>query len=104
MCGPRGSEFQRRTGQRVQTYNINNVNRPQRMSINNNTVNVYRPQVTNSPRGANARPERFVEANPRANNMANANEVRGGRENGFRNGEMRGREAGPGPRPPGRIG
>jgi hypothetical protein len=74
IAGPRIADIQRATRSRVQVYNINNVNRPGRGYLNNNTFNIYRPQVR---RVTDARPSRVVNANAYRN--ANPNYRIGGR-------------------------
>ncbi len=56
--GPRRDEIQRYVNRPVRVYNINNVNRPTDVRVNNNTVNIYRPSVRPS---GNARPARVID-------------------------------------------
>jgi hypothetical protein len=57
--GPKLDEIQRYSHRPVKVYNINNVNRPSRITVNNNNINIYRPAVRQN---ANARPARVVDA------------------------------------------
>lgn len=45
ITGPRANEIQHVTNQRVNVYNINNGARPGATTIQNNTVNIYRPSI-----------------------------------------------------------
>jgi len=56
--GPRREEIQRYSGRPVRVYNINNINRPSRITVNNNNINIYRPAVRQN---TNARPTRVVD-------------------------------------------
>jgi hypothetical protein len=58
ITGPRRDEIQRYTKRPVRVYNINNVNRPSRITVNNNNINIYRPAVRQN---TNARPARVVD-------------------------------------------
>ena len=60
ITGPRREEIQRYTNRPVQVYNINNANRPSRITVNKNTINIYRPAVRLK---TNARPARVVDGN-----------------------------------------
>lgn len=55
---PGREDIQRNSGRPVRVYNINNVNRPSRITVNNNNINIYRPGVRTN---ANARPTRVVD-------------------------------------------
>jgi hypothetical protein len=57
-AGPRREEIQRYSHRPVRVYNINNVNRPSRITVNNNNINIYRPAVRQN---TNARPARVVD-------------------------------------------
>jgi hypothetical protein len=59
-AGPRREEIQRYSHRPVRVYNINNVNRPSRITVNNNNINIYRPAVRQN---TNARPARVVDGN-----------------------------------------
>lgn len=59
ITGPRRDEIQRYTKRPVRVYNINNVSRPSRITVNNNNINIYRPAVRQN---TNARPARVVDA------------------------------------------
>jgi len=69
VSGPAVRDMQRYTRNRVNVYNINNVNRPGASHIRNNTVNIYRPAVRHDD---HARPQRVIDA--RAYRNANPNE------------------------------
>jgi hypothetical protein len=56
--GPRSEDIQRYTHRPVRVYDINNVNRPSRITVNNNNINIYRPAVRQN---TNARPARVVD-------------------------------------------
>ncbi|MFD0794507.1 DUF6600 domain-containing protein [Mucilaginibacter litoreus] len=56
--GPRREEIQRYTSRPVRIYNINNVNRPARVTVNNNNINIYRPTVRHNE---DARPRRVID-------------------------------------------
>jgi hypothetical protein len=58
ITGPRRDEIQRYTKRPVRVYNINNVSRPSRITVNNNNINIYRPAVRPN---TNARPARVVD-------------------------------------------
>ncbi len=58
ITGPRRDEIQRYTKRPVRVYNINNVNRPSRITVNKNNINIYRPAVRQN---TNARPARVVD-------------------------------------------
>ncbi|MBK0377968.1 DUF6600 domain-containing protein [Mucilaginibacter segetis] len=60
IAGPNRSEIQRYVKRPVRVYQINNVNRAASNTINNNTINIYRPGVKKQP---DARPARLVDAN-----------------------------------------
>lgn len=65
VSGPRSDEYQRRTGQRPNTYKINNVNQPGRTTVrNSNTINMYRPSVQNAH--SNERPAQATVARQNA--------------------------------------
>ncbi|MCO5937329.1 hypothetical protein NAF17_17415 [Mucilaginibacter sp. RB4R14] len=55
---PRREDIQRYSNRPVRVYNITNVSRPSRTTINNNNINVYRPGVRDN---TNARPARVVD-------------------------------------------
>lgn len=59
VFGPRPRDIERYTGKKVTVYNINNSRRPGSVRVQNNTVNIYRPNVQRSPE---ARPTRVVDA------------------------------------------
>jgi DNA segregation ATPase FtsK/SpoIIIE-like protein len=59
-AGPRAAEIQRYTNRRPPVYAINNSNRPGAITVQNRSVNMFRPSVR---RTADARPERVVDAN-----------------------------------------
>ena len=61
VVGPRRDEYQRRTGQRVQMYDVRNDNKPGRSSIRGNSVNLYRPTVREE-RNAKYRPSNAIRA------------------------------------------
>lgn len=82
VTGPSRREVQRVTRSSVPVYQVNNSPRPGRSSVNNRTLNMYRPEIDNS-RSANAqaRPSRALsteEYNSRASTSsrryANENE------------------------------
>jgi hypothetical protein len=58
ITGPRRDEIQRYTKRPVRVYNITNVNRPSRITVNKNNINIYRPAVREN---TNARPSRVVD-------------------------------------------
>jgi DNA segregation ATPase FtsK/SpoIIIE-like protein len=58
ITGPHRDEIQRYTKRPVRVYNINNVSRPSRITVNNNNINIYRPAVRQN---TNARPARVVD-------------------------------------------
>ena len=60
ISGPRREDIQRYTHRPVQVYNINNVNRPSRITVNNNYINIYRPAVKHF---SDARPARVIDGN-----------------------------------------
>ncbi|QHS55421.1 hypothetical protein GWR56_07665 [Mucilaginibacter sp. 14171R-50] len=78
-AGPRREEIQRYSHRPVRVYNINNVSRPSRITVSNNTINLYRPTVKHN---TNARPARVVDGaaykqqNP-AHRIANTDNRRG---------------------------
>ena len=43
--GPRPEEVERYSGQKVQRMQINNVRKPEQTRVNNNQVNIYRPNI-----------------------------------------------------------
>ncbi|MDP9047125.1 MAG: hypothetical protein M3N14_03250, partial [Bacteroidota bacterium] len=57
IAGPRPQEVREATHQNVRVYSVNNVSRPGNPTINNNSLNIYRPAVQRSP---DARPERSI--------------------------------------------
>jgi hypothetical protein len=57
IAGPRPQEIRQATHQNVRVYNVNNVSKPGNPTINNNSLNIYRPAVQRTP---NAHPERVV--------------------------------------------
>lgn len=61
--GPSRREIQRVTGSNVPVYQVNNASRPGRAIVQNNNVNIYRPEI-NRGRGGNeqARPSRAYTA------------------------------------------
>jgi hypothetical protein len=78
VSGPRPQEIRQYTKQNVTVYNINNSNRPGNVTINKNTVNIYRPSVNKAP---NARPARVVDASAYKQQHPNqpiANHAKGG--------------------------
>ncbi|MDF2433133.1 MAG: hypothetical protein JWP44_2764 [Mucilaginibacter sp.] len=78
ITGPRPQEIRQVTHQGVRVYNINNASRPGNVTVNNNTVNIYRPAVNKAP---DARPARVVDANAYRQqhpNQAIANRGNGG--------------------------
>ncbi|MDB5141187.1 MAG: hypothetical protein JWR12_3103 [Mucilaginibacter sp.] len=78
VTGPRPQEIRQVTHQDVRVYNINNTSRPGNVTVNNNTVNIYRPAVNKAP---DARPVRVVDANAYKQqhpNQAIANRGNGG--------------------------
>jgi hypothetical protein len=60
ITGPLREEIQRYTHRPVQVYDINNVNRPSRITVNRNTINIYRPSVRQN---TDARPARVIDGN-----------------------------------------
>ncbi|MFD0765799.1 DUF6600 domain-containing protein [Mucilaginibacter lutimaris] len=56
---PRREDIQRYSSRPVRVYNINNVSRPSRVTVNNNNINIYRPGVRTN---TGARPARVVDA------------------------------------------
>ncbi|MES2265533.1 MAG: DUF6600 domain-containing protein [Bacteroidota bacterium] len=56
---PRREDIQRYSPRPVRVYNINNVSRPSRVTVNNNNINIYRPGVRTN---TSARPARVVDA------------------------------------------
>jgi hypothetical protein len=58
VTGPRRDEIQRYTHRPVRVYNITNVNRPSRITVNKNNINIYRPSVRQN---TDARPARVVD-------------------------------------------
>ena len=74
-AGPRREEIQRYSHRPVRVYNINNVNRPSRITVNNNNINIYRPAVRQN---TNARPARVVDGN--AYKQQNPTQRIGGRD------------------------
>jgi hypothetical protein len=94
VIGPRGDEIQRRTGQRVNVYNVRNDNNPGRSRFSGNSVNLYRPEVRQE-RNANYRPQNVVRAERggsrdanavRSNNTGNADRNRVGQTDAMRAG------------------
>lgn len=63
FTGPSRREIQRVTGRNVPVYAVNNATRPGRTLVQNNNINMYRPEISNS-RSANqqARPSRAFTA------------------------------------------
>lgn len=82
ISGPRPAELQRYTGGRINVYTINNNRRPGRTSIRNNTLNLYRPEITNRNDNNRAIPNRVV---GRGNNPGTVNNGFGGRNNSNNN-------------------
>ncbi len=62
VTGPRPHEIEQVTNSRVQVYNINNVNNPRSATVQNNTVNVYRPNIVSTHNGDRPRPATVVDA------------------------------------------
>ncbi|SMD44032.1 hypothetical protein SAMN00777080_2647 [Aquiflexum balticum DSM 16537] len=63
IAGPSRREVERVTRSRVPVYQVNDSNRPGRTVVNNNSLNVYRPQITgNEPSKNPARPSRVYTA------------------------------------------
>jgi hypothetical protein len=60
IAGPRAAEIQRYTKRRPSVYSINNSNRPGAITVQNRSVNMFRPSIR---RASDARPERVVDAN-----------------------------------------
>ncbi|WP_114749036.1 DUF6600 domain-containing protein [Pleomorphovibrio marinus] len=63
VAGPSRRELQRVTRGNVPVYEVSNSNRPGRANVENNRVNLYRPQIENTAnarRGGMARPERVL--------------------------------------------
>ena len=50
-AGPRATDIQRATGKNVPVYNVTNVSRPGKTSVQGNAVATYSPQVTKSSNG-----------------------------------------------------
>ncbi len=59
IAGPRRVDIERITNRPVRVYNVVNATQPSRITVNNNNINIYRPEVR---RDANARPARVVDA------------------------------------------
>ena len=59
VAGPRRADIERITNRPVRVYNVVNATQPSRITVNNNNINIYRPEVR---RDANARPARVVDA------------------------------------------
>ncbi|WP_162499866.1 cell envelope integrity protein TolA [Mucilaginibacter terrigena] len=78
-AGPRREDIQRYSHRPVHVYNITNVNRPSRITVNKNTINIYRPAVRQN---TDARPARVVDGaaykqqNP-AHRIAGSNRSKG---------------------------
>jgi hypothetical protein len=60
ISGPRRDDVERRTGQRVVTYDVRDNNRPGRSNVQDRTVDIYRPRV--EQRKDNTRPQHAVNA------------------------------------------
>ncbi|CAN5915612.1 hypothetical protein BH24BAC1_BH24BAC1_41410 [soil metagenome] len=54
--GPRRSEIEQHTGQRVPVYEVSNNSRPGRPELRNGAINVYRPEVAARGNEASAQP------------------------------------------------
>ncbi len=61
VSGPQRGEIERVTRSRVAVREINNATRPGRASVNNRSVNIYRPEVDRNTRSS-ARPSRVADA------------------------------------------
>jgi hypothetical protein len=59
FAGPKSTEVEKYTGQKVNKIAVNNVNKPGESHVNGNTLNIYRPSIsrtTHQPTPANAKP------------------------------------------------
>src|SRR5690606_3209935 len=61
VSGPRRNDIERATGSRVAVREINRASRPGRASVDNRSVNLYRPEVDRNSR-TSARPSRVADA------------------------------------------
>ncbi|TVP46094.1 MAG: hypothetical protein EA341_14070 [Mongoliibacter sp.] len=82
--GPSGNELQRTTRSNIPVYQVNETSRPGRATLNNNSLNVYRPQIASS-RSANeaARPQRAIKAEEfkRSDARSRVNSANSGNQN-----------------------
>lgn len=62
VIGPRRGELERVTGQRINTYNIRNTDKPGRSVARRNELSIYRPEVSGR-RGDMERPQQVVRGN-----------------------------------------
>lgn len=73
MSGPTRTEVQRQTGQRINVLRVSNDSKPgQTRVLNNNTIKIYRPQITKvnneyNQSNQNAQNDRQVQPNQRLN-------------------------------------
>jgi hypothetical protein len=72
ISGPSRSEIQKVTRRNVPVYEVNNSNRPGRAAVNNNSVQMYRPEIrqvsSQSREQAKAKPSRVMTSNEFRNN------------------------------------
>lgn len=82
VSGPRVGDIQRVTRERVNIYRVGNTGRPGVTQINNNTVNVYRPDVRRTGNDNNRpAPERVVRnGEPVTNNRSSGERISRNRE------------------------
>src|SRR6266536_243084 len=71
VVGPDRREVERVTGNRINTVRINNDSRPGTRVVNNNTINMYKPQIRKNdrltPERVNADRTRSIQAQPNRN-------------------------------------
>jgi hypothetical protein len=80
IAGPSRREVERVTRSKVPVYKVNDSNRPGRSVVNNNSLNVYRPQIRgNEPSNNPGRPSRVFTA--QEYKQRSASQIRSARSN-----------------------
>lgn len=69
FSGPKPAEVERFSGQKIQAVKINNVREPEQTKVNNNAVNIYRPNIVRNNTQHNATPAKV-------NNVQNTQPIR----------------------------
>ena len=70
IAGPSRREVEQLTRRRVNVYNVRQSERPGRANLSRNTVDLYRPDLNQRSRTAEARPSRTLDANQARNRRA----------------------------------